>query len=76
MDSIKEKIISLLLPVLVSMLVDVIKNAGPDKIKEILDKLFDFAEDAIAKSESTVDDKGILPIIEAIRVAFDIPDND
>jgi len=75
MNSIKEKIVKLLLPVLVGMVVDTLMKMGPEKAKEFADKILDLGESLIEKSETQVDD-ALLPIIGAIRTAFDIPDND
>lgn len=48
----------------------------PDVIKRVADSLLDIVEDAIANSDTDIDDKIALPLIQAIRAAFDIPDND
>lgn len=49
---------------------------SPTALKNIVDSLLDMAEDAIKASETQLDDAAILPLIQAIRAAFDIPDND
>jgi len=38
------------------------------------DKLFDFFENAIKDSKTTIDDKVVLPIIKSLRVLMNIPD--
>jgi len=45
-----------------------------DKLKEFADLTLDFLTDSIKNSETQLDDKFVLPIIRAFRVAFDIPD--
>ena len=65
----KAMLIQQLVTVLLSMLT-------PDMLKKAVDSLLDIAEDAVAKSETTIDDKVVLPLIQTVRVAFDIPDND
>ena len=49
---------------------------SPENIIKYGDKLFDFVEDAVASSETTIDDKMVLPLITALRQALNIPDND
>ena len=49
---------------------------SPENIIKYGDKLFDFIEDAVASSETTIDDKMVLPLIAALRNALNIPDND
>lgn len=49
---------------------------SPELMKRGVDALLDIAEDAVAKSETTVDDAVVLPVIQTIRATFDIPDND
>ena len=75
MDKIKEQLIKLLLPLIINMMIDMLLKMGPDKAKEFADKILDLGESLIEKSETQVDD-ALLPIIGAIRTAFDIPDND
>ena len=49
---------------------------SPANIIKYGDKLFDFIEDAVASSETTIDDATVLPLIKALRNALSIPDND
>jgi len=49
---------------------------SPEMMKRGVDALLDVAEDAVAKSETKVDDKIVTPLIESIRNTFDIPDDD
>ena len=48
----------------------------PDLLKELADKVLDFAEDKVLGSQNKIDDAIVLPVIETIRAAFDIPDDD
>ena len=75
MDKIKEQIVKLLLPVIINMMIDMLLKMGPEKAKEFADKNLDLGETLIQKSETQVDD-AFLPVLQAIRTAFDIPDND
>ena len=63
------QIINLLMPTLLALLPD-------DIMKVALDKLIDSVEDAIAKSPTKVDDALVLPILSALRVKLQVPDND
>ena len=45
-------------------------------IKKFADAGLDAIENAVENSETTIDDKVVLPLINTIRAAFDIPDND
>ena len=49
---------------------------SPANIIKYGDKLFDFIEDAVTSSETTIDDATVLPLIKALRNALSIPDND
>ena len=49
---------------------------SPANIIKYGDKLFDFIEDAVMSSETTIDDATVLPLIKALRNALSIPDND
>ena len=48
---------------------------GPT-LKRFVDAGLDAIENAVIGSKSNVDDAVVLPLLEAIREAFDIPDND
>ena len=63
------QIINLLMPTLLALIPD-------DIMKVALDKLIDSIEDAIAKSPTKVDDAMVLPILSALRVKLQVPDND
>ena len=63
------QIINLLMPTLLALIPD-------DIMKVALDKLIDSVEDAIAKSPTKVDDALVLPVLSALRVKLQVPDND
>ena len=65
----KNKIIMMLAGMLVERL-------DPALLRKWADFGLDMLEDQIAKTETTVDDKLALPIINAFREAFAIEDND
>lgn len=49
-------------------------ESGSDK--QLGDMLLDTVEEFIQRTDNTIDDKLLLPAIKALRIAFDIPDND
>lgn len=65
----KERMLSMLVSALLSMM-------SEDMVREFADRVLDFAEEAVARSSSTLDDKIVLPICTTIRATFGIPDND
>lgn len=65
----KEKLFVMLVQTMLTFL-------NEDMIKSGIDALLDVCEDAIEKSETKVDDKILLPIIEQVRNTLNIPDND
>jgi hypothetical protein len=65
----KEYLIKQLVSMLLTML-------SPDTMKKAVDGVLDIVEDAVAKSETTVDDAIVLPLCQTVRSAFNIPDND
>ena len=62
-------IVNAMLPTLMALIPD-------DIMQTALDALLDSIEDAIAKSTTPVDDAVILPILSALRVKLQVPDND
>jgi len=66
-------LLELALPIIMNVVEGLL---NPENIQKYGDKLFDFIEDAVAASETTFDDKTVLPIIKALRVGLNIPDND
>lgn len=62
---------------LLKALVDALLIIFNEKLmKEFADFVLDFVEEKVLGTASTIDDKLVLPICEAIRKAFNIPDND
>ena len=45
-----------------------------EQLKKFADMAFDFVEDAVQDSSNTIDDTLVLPVINRLRDAFDIPD--
>jgi hypothetical protein len=45
-----------------------------DQLKQFADMAFDFVEKAVQDSSNTIDDALVLPVIQRLREAFDIPD--
>ncbi len=58
------------------LLAALITQLSPEVLKMSLDKLLDIIEEAVGKTENTVDDILVLGICGQIRRAFDVPDND
>ena len=48
----------------------------PELLKKFIDMVFDFAEDYVLGTKSTVDDKVVFAITGALRELGNIPDND
>jgi len=61
----------------ISAMVTAILGLLPNEtVKSFLDAGFDAIENIVADSSNTIDDAVILPIINKLRTAFDVPDND
>ena len=59
------------------ILMEVIKKLlTPENIAAYGDKLFDMIEDMVVATENDIDDCTVLPVIKALRVGLNIPDND
>jgi hypothetical protein len=69
----KQKLLEEALQTIMAVL---LKRFTPEKLKEGLDKFFDWVEDACDESPNPYDNVLIKKPIEIIREAFDIPDND
>ena len=67
-----ETLLKMVLPILMNVVEQLLK---PENIQRYGDKLFDFIEDAVAYSETNIDDITVLPIIKALRAGLNIPDN-
>jgi hypothetical protein len=68
-----DMILKLAIPIIMQI---VEKLLSPENIIKYGDKLFDFIEDAVESSSTTIDDATVLPLIKALRNALSIPDND
>lgn len=66
-------IIQNLLPAIMGALLQLLPK---EVIQEGLDALFDKIEDRVADTDTAIDDAVVLPIIQRLRAALDIPDND
>lgn len=66
-------ILKVLMPVIIGMMDDLL---SVENLRKYGDKLFDFLEDAIADSDTKVDDTLVLPVIRMLRERLNIPDND
>jgi hypothetical protein len=51
-----------------------IHESGADE--QLGDMLLDQIEEFVQRTDNKIDDKLVLPAIKALRIAFDIPDND
>lgn len=60
-----------LLLTLIEML---LKSLKPEMLKTIADKILDFVEEKVADSETEIDDRIVLPIVQMIRDTFGIED--
>lgn len=65
----KEKIMMMIASILLERL-------KPAALKKWADYGLDLLEDEIDESETTVDDRLVLPVIRGVREAFTIEDND
>jgi len=68
-----KKIIELALPKLIEILISMIK---PEKVEKLADKALDWCEEAVKRSDNEYDDAIIIPLLNIIREAFEIKDND
>lgn len=66
-------ILTVLMPIIMGMLEDLLT---PQNLQKYGDKFFDFVEDAVADSETKIDDLTVLPVIQLLRRTLNIPDND
>jgi len=62
---------TLLISSLIKLIVGILT---PELLKKFADMVLDFVENFVEGTKSTVDDKMVLPLCDAIRAAFDIPD--
>ena len=66
-------LLGITLPIVMKVIEELL---NPENIQKYGDQLFDFIEDAVKSSETTIDDKTVLPVIRALRAGMNIPDND
>ena len=65
----KEQLLLMLINALIGMLT-------PELLRELADKVIDFAEEKVEDSETKIDDWLVLPVVKMVRDTFNIPDND
>ena len=65
----KKESLNLLITVLMTVMTE-------SMLKKFADSLLDFAENLVSKTISPVDDAIVIPIINKVRSAFNIEDND
>lgn len=53
-----------------------ITKLDENTIKKGFDMFLDIVEDAVERSENTLDDSAVLPLCAQIRNALNVPDND
>lgn len=62
-----------MLQAIVALLASVLTK---ENLKLVADAMLDVVEDIVQKTDNSIDDKLVLPAVQRIREAFDIPDND
>lgn len=67
---------NLLLQLIRSLVAAMAAMLTPQQVRSILDKAFDAVEDKVKDSSTQWDDVIVLPIINALRSALNVPDND
>jgi hypothetical protein len=68
-----EFMLKMLGPIIHGIVNDLLK---PENMQIYGDKLFDFIEDYVENSKTTIDDVLVLPIVTALRNGLGIEDND
>jgi hypothetical protein len=67
---------SIILKMAIPIIMQIIESLlSEENIKLYGDKLFDFIEAAVKSSKTDIDDMTVLPLIKALRVALDIPND-
>ncbi len=73
----KEQLLKGATAVAMPIVTDIIQDMlSAENVAKSGDKLLDAVEDWVTRSETKWDDTLVLPIIGAVRVALNIPDND
>ena len=67
-----ETIMKMALPIIMQIVEQLLSK---ENVQKYGDHLFDFITEAVESSETTIDDTTVLPLIKALRLALDIPDN-
>lgn len=49
---------------------------SPENVRKVLDAAFDAVERKVQESETQWDDAVVLPMLSALRVALNVPDDD
>ena len=66
-------IMKMALPIIMGIVQELLSQ---ENIQKYGDHLLDFVEDAVTNSKTTIDDITVLPVIKALRIGLNIPDND
>ena len=61
---------------LIKIIVMLIGLLNPEDLRKFADMVLDFFEDKITGSEAEWDDEIFMPLIQKVRTAFNVPDND
>ena len=67
---------NLLLQLIRSLVAAMAALLTPQQVKSILDRAFDAVEEKVKDTSTQWDDVVVLPMINALRIALNIPDND
>ena len=67
---------SLLLQLVKMIVASMVAILTPEQVKSILDRAFDAIEEKVKDTATQWDDAIVLPMINALRKALDVPDND
>jgi len=67
----KDKIIKALVSAIFNMILD---KLSAENLRRAADMVIDFAKAQVQKSENKIDDKYVLPVLEALDTAFGLPD--
>ncbi len=65
---------TMVINMIIKALIPVIQRLLKENYALYGDKLFDFFENAVKDSKTTVDDRLVLPVIKSLRVLMNIPD--
>lgn len=66
-----------LLDMAVSALVaSLLSNVNEESVRRAFDSILDRIENIVADTENKYDDAAILPVVDMVRTALSIPDND